>query len=177
MADAPQVLGQLPDDQADRLLRQTGFFRQAELKWDEDLVKLRIEECARGVERLVGHIGPSRKSGFWPEMTVEFADQVAMLGTKELDAFYRSKNRAGRGGLSDRDISRIEEANRWPITYLQDHEDERMALWIWTWCKARNQRFSEHYRQVCTHRSTALRRRDRAIRIILEGLIRDGVLP
>ena len=178
VTEKDEILGRLPEDQAARLIRQV-VIRRAELKWDADLVKLRLREAARGCERLVGRIGPSKKSGFWPEMTVEFADQVAMLGTKELDAFYRAKNRTQRGGLGDREISRIEEAIEWPSRYLSadEFENERTALKVWTWCEAKDESFARFFRIACEHRSTALRRRDRAFEIILRGLIRDGVLP
>jgi len=173
------VDGRLSPELSERLLRSVTFSRQAELRWDAELVKKRLQEAARGCERLVGRVGPSRKSGFWPDMTIEFADQVAMMGTKELEAFYRAKNRAQRGGLGDREISRIEEAIQWPSRYLSADAcaNERQALKVWIWCEAKDESFSRFYVIACTHRSTALRRRDKAFDLILEGLLRDGVLP
>lgn len=173
------IEGRLSPELSERLLRSSSFSHQAELRWDADLVKRRLQEAVRGCERLAGRIGPSRKSGFWPDMTVEFADQVAMMGTKELDAFYRAKNRAQRGGLGDREISRIEEAIQWPLRYLSADafENERQALKVWVWCEAKDESFSRFFVIACRHRSTALRRRDRAFDLILDGLLADGVLP
>lgn len=174
-----EIDGIFSEERSARLLNGVGIIRRAELKWDSELVKLRMQEAARGCERIPARIGPSKKLGFWPEMTVEFADQVAMMGTKELEAFYRTKNRASRGGLGDREISRIEQALYWPLKYLSSEEVhlERLALKVWCWCEAKDESFSRFYVIAAPHRSTALRRRDRALAIILEGLINDGVLP
>ena len=63
------------------------------------------------------------------------------------------------------------------MRYLANHDDERKALQVWAWCKARREPFSQYYRIVCDHRSTAYRRRDSAFEIILAGLIKDRVRP
>ena len=59
----------------------------------------------------------------------------------------------------------------------EQFEPERMALQLWLWCEAKDESFGRFGTAQCGSRSTAYRRRDRAIDTILTGLLREGVLP
>lgn len=175
--------GRYSDAEAARLLVQlTG--RRAELRWSVDLVKLRLEEAAKGCERLVGRVGPKGiAAGAWIDYELYGAPETfdqnskwegAREGTRGPD--WRAM---ARGGASEIEISRIEQALRWPAIYLAapKHDDNRKALQIWLWCCARVESFSEYYKALGCSRQSAYARMDRAARTILEGVIRDGVLP
>jgi len=168
--------GRLSDARAARLLAAVTIQTEGP-RWTAELVKLRLRSAARGCEKLVGRIGPGNSRGFWPAPLVEFADLVAMAANAEaLAEFYNERN-AGAGGA--RDVSEIEDALQWPIRYLGAHEHDgpRMALHIWLWCEARRQAFEQHCKGLSCSRRTAYYRRDAAIRIILAGLIKNGVNP
>ncbi len=170
-------LGRFSDERAARLLAQP-ISRISELRWDADLVKRRLRECARDGERLYRAPGPTQKLTFW-------IDSQLFRGVSDFERNawaegVRQKTRIPdrpRMGMSDRQITRIEEALEWPMRYLTDYDDERNALKVWCWCEAMDESFSRFHRIVCEHRSTALRRRDRAFEIIMTGLLRDGVAP
>jgi hypothetical protein len=150
------------------------------MEWSKELVRERLKEAARGIERIVGRIGPSAKTGFWPEVAL-FADTTAadrnIIYQAELDGTRAPARPTGAGG--DRDVSQMEQAVYWPALYLasEDHDDARRALQIWVWCEARRQSFSEFYKALGCSRRTANRRVDDAMALILLGLIRDGVDP
>lgn len=172
----PTDLGRLPDDVAARLLAQQAI-RTETASWSVEAIKARLKEAARGIERLPIQIGPSSKSGFWPTPSVEFADLVNMMSVQELEAYYRAKNRAPRGGLSDREISRVEEAIHWPMHYLGSHDNERLVLKIWVWCIAVDAPFSRFHHIAVSCRRTAYNRLDKAYLVILDGLLRDRIEP
>ena len=147
-------------------------------RWTVEEVQNRLLECARDMERVTSAPGPSQKMTFWIDWQLfrgvtDFERNVMAEGVRE-------KKRAparGRFVLDARAHSRIAEALEWPMRYLADHDDERKALQVWAWCKARREPFSQYYRIACDHRSTAYRRRDGAFEIILAGLKKDGVQP
>lgn len=175
--DGIDTLGRFSEERAERLLAQS-ITRAPELRWDVDLVKLRLRECARDGERLYSAPGPSQKLTFWIDWQLfrgisDFDRNAWAEGVRQKT---RSPDRP-RIGMGDRQITRIEEALEWPMRYLADHDDERNALKVWCWCEATDQSFSRFYVLACEHRSTALRRRDRAFEIILKGVLKDGVQP
>jgi hypothetical protein len=173
--DDYDAAGVASDARAARLLAELAI-RTEGPRWTVDHVRLRLREAARGCERLVGRVGPSGAKGFWPQTMLEFSDLVEMAGSGTLKEFQDQRN-AGAGGA--RDISDLEEAIQWPIRYLAApaHDAARAALHCWLECEARNWTFGEHYARLGCSRRTAYNRRDVAFAAILEGVVRDGVLP
>lgn len=173
--DPRDPLARVSDARAARLLAGVTI-RTEGPRWTVEHVRIRLREAARGCERLVGRVGPGSARGFWPATILEWGELVEMAGAETLEDFQNARN-AGAGGA--RDISDLEEALRWPILYLAaaEHEAPRMTLHCWLECEARRWAFDEHYKRLGCSRRTAFRRRDAALSIILEGVIKDGVLP
>jgi hypothetical protein len=175
--------GRFSPERAARLLASS-VIRTAELQWTVEHVRVRLREAARGCERLVRRVGPGAMRSFWPDPAlyateVEFSDQVTALqaGAKQARAGGAPLAHMGVGG--DREISRIEEAIYWPMRYLgaPEHDNARTALRLWIECEARNWAFSRECLTLNCSRAAANRRVDAAMRVILEGVIRDGVRP
>jgi hypothetical protein len=154
--------------------------RRAELTWTVDLVEQRLSQAARGIERYVSRPGPSGKTGFWPQVVQNMQETLSGMSLSEVERFQREQNQQSshRHVLSaEREIRDMEEAIYWPARYLAAREKELKAMKIWLYCKARNQPWERCYAELGCSRRTAFRRRDRALQLILEGLIADEVLP
>lgn len=174
---AEDASGRFSPERAARLLSGVESV-EADDGWTVEKVRDRLLEAAHGCERLSGRIGPARLKGFWPDVD-SFRDMTpADRRERELAviAGTRPPDRSSRP-LDPRRIARIEEAIEWPGRYLDadEHARNRKALQIWLWCDVRNQKF----RATCLHVGLAWRtaywRRDAALSVILEGVIRDGV--
>lgn len=176
--------GRFSDARSARLLASS-VVRTAELHWTVEHVRVRLREAARGCERLVRRVGPAAMKSFWPDPAlfateVEFSDQVTALQVD--DAPRRRASEAPlvhMGAGSDREISRIEEAIYWPMRYLgaPEHDRPRIALALWNLCDAKNLIFKQECLTLNCSRAAAYRRVDVALRVILEGVTRDGVRP
>lgn len=173
--------GRVPDAVAARLLAQ-GIIRTVVAEWTAQEVKTRLREAAKGIEKIVGRIGPKFGSGFWPDPSL-YADATMAdrnsIYQGELDGTRAPPARGSHGAGGDRDISRMEQAIRWPWTYLAEteHDDARLALRCWLWCEARNENFQDQFAELGCSRPQAYRRRARAFEVIKAGLIRDGIAP
>lgn len=179
LLDNPADLdGRVSDARAARMLGQV-VFRTEELRWTPDLVKARLREAIVTVERVVTRPGPSRKTGFWPsDVAIEWGDQLARLAGGEMARTHSERNRA-QVGASEREISRMEQAIRWPAVYLGADALwlEREILQAWLTCEVSTQDWRTVSIAVGGSRRTADRRRLRAFEIICNGLVKDGVLP
>lgn len=160
-------------------LAASAVFVTDELRWSPDLVAARLREAARVIERTVTRPGPSRRTSKWPaEPMREFSDQVGMAGSGELAKAQAARNAPARGGYSDHEISRAEEAIRWPALYLAGDATaaEREVLQAWMTCEAsETMSWEQTAPAVAGSKATANRRRRRAFEIICAGLVRDGV--
>lgn len=175
--------GRFSPERSARLLASS-IIRTDEIQWTVAHVRTRLKEAARGCERLVRRPGPRARSGFWPDPAVfateiEFSDAVTALQVAEKSPPPAAAPLAHLGAGGDREISRIEEALYWPMRYLgaPENDEIRKALQIWLWCQARNEAFEDFFKALGCGRAAAYRRRDAALRVILEGVIRDGVRP
>lgn len=178
--DDSDIPGRISDARAARLL--AGVVRRSgEMRWSTDLVRLRLREAARGCERLVGRVGPGRKSGFWPEpwLYADVTDSDRNTIYEGLrDGTRVERSREGAGGSIE--ISRILGALEWPMRYLgaPEHAEARKALQCWLKCEARNLSFGEEsVRALGCSRRSAYRRRDAALEVILAGVMKDGIPP
>ncbi len=170
--------GRFSDDRSARLLEGVVVSRQAELAWSPDLVKRRLEEAAKGAERLSGRVGPRAKLTTWPDW--ELLKNISDFDRNARAEGVRFGNRAAdknRIALTDVQITRIEETLMWPGRYHGDAEEARRALQLWSWCVARNEAWSRFGAAEFGSRGASNRRLDRAFRIIAAGLAGDRVLP
>lgn len=176
-AELLEALGIVPPDRAARLIAASGRDERP-LEWTADLVKERLREAARVIERTERSPRPSKKLTWWPDWQLH-------RGITDFDRnAWAEGERAGtrapaqmKVGASAIDIRRAEEAAEWPLKYLAGHEDERRALSLWVWCVAKRQSWSQWWKLAGPSKPTALRRRDRAFSIIAAGLHADLIPP
>src|SRR5262245_42696837 len=88
-------------------------------RWNGPHVGKRLIEAFHTLTRLPVANGPRFHSGFWPEWTREWTDELARLEADavQLEAEARAQNRV-RVLPSAAEISRMEAAIGWPATYL-----------------------------------------------------------
>lgn len=174
--DWSDPFGRLSDARAARLIGAATFDTE-ELRWTPDLVKARLREACRVIETTSRRPGPSQKTGFWPQITPEFADQVNQVPTGALLEMHRARNNATMLGAADREISRSEQAIGWPARYLaaEDLTPERDVLQAWLWAEATDESWERAAVAVAGSKATAYRRRARAFEVICAGLLKDGV--
>lgn len=114
--------------------------------WTPEHVGARLIEAYEVLSRSGGRILPARYGNGWPAMVHEFADmvdaQARMLAEKE-----KAQARAARP-TSD-ELSRMEEALRWPMDHLDGRPLAADALMFWTYAKAtgRDQDGMLHHRK------------------------------
>jgi hypothetical protein len=101
--------------------------------WTPEHVGARLIEAYGVLARSGGRILPARFGNGWPAMVHEFADmvdaQARLLAEKE-----KAQVRAARP-TSD-ELSRMEEALRWPMDHLDGRPLAADALMFWTYAKA-----------------------------------------
>lgn len=118
--------------------------------------------------------GPSTRA-FWPEYFHTLRD---MNGWLEGDFRARPLEEWAKMGrrLSAHELALNGQAESWPLAYLRDHETEAKALMLWLTSKVRrgmrlNRALSYRKIPLSTHK----RHRATALRLIADGLNRDGV--
>lgn len=169
----------IADARAQRWIGDVLVQVQAE-RWTVPIVRARLSEASKGIQRIVRRPGPKGDRGFWPATITVLtkADENEMYQAGQLSDFFDEHNRSVVG-MDRRKVTRVVEAIAWPATYLSDdaHEFKRHALQIWMQCEAFGWKWGRHSKEISSARSVANRQRDRAIEVIMEGLMRDGVLP
>ena len=169
--------GRVSDARAARWLASVAFETTPE--WSVELVRECMRNAARGIERVVGRVGPASKSGFWPDpeayANATAADRNIAFQSQQIGAQAPVRDAAG----DSLNISRHEMAIYWPALYLSadEHEAKRLAVHLWGWCEAKNESFDNFYHALgCKRRMAQYRLRD-GFEAISAGLIKDGVHP
>jgi hypothetical protein len=176
------VVGRVGQARSARLLAGV-MLRTEAPQWSRELVKERLKEAARGIERYVTKAAPSRKSGFWPDPFLyagaSMADRNTIYEGERDGTRGPSRSALNYGGLSAGEIARAEQAILWPSRYLSDpeHEHPRMALRCWAWCEAYRVNFQDQCAELGCSRMTAYRRLNAAFDVILAGVKMDGISP
>lgn len=144
--------------------------------WTEDLVEARLDEAYRTLFRSsVAGVRPRAFGNAMPEIVREVSDLVHQAGNKSL-----------RNAISHRfkevptqdEVRRAEDALGWALTYLRDHDPDLAgflnlgAMWR-AWGAKITAKCASHGIQ----RQTFYRDRKDAVKLIVEGLIRDGKAP
>lgn len=143
----------------------------AECRWTVEEVDSRLVDAIRLVARAAGRVGPGEMKGFWPALQPEWGDLLAQV---DGGADFREELNA-KIGPSARDITRMEQAIRWPTLYLGAHDGPRSVLKLWLRCKAHRKPFRRACQLVGWSERTAQRRRWHAALLIATGLMRDRV--
>jgi hypothetical protein len=102
-------------------------------EWTPEHVGVRLIEAFEILRRSGGRVGPRQHANGWPAMVHEFADlvdaQARMLAEKE-----KAHARAVRPTADE--VSRMNEALRWPMAYLRGRPLAADALMIWAYAHA-----------------------------------------
>lgn len=130
--------------------------------WTPEHVGKRLIEAYEVLSRSGGRILPARYGNGWPAMVHEFADmvdaQARLLAEKE-----KAQARAARP-TSD-ELSRMEEALRWPMDYLDGRSLAADALMLWTYAKATGRDMDgmlHHRKKAATAKAEEMMRRANA---------------
>jgi hypothetical protein len=108
--------------------------------WNGPHVETRLADAWRVLNYMPWHSPYPRRFGQpWPRYRLEWHDLLAMVGGGELEAMQREQNRT-RFRPSAADISNMEKAIGWPMTYLHS---ERHALIVNVCARVKAQGFGE----------------------------------
>jgi hypothetical protein len=139
--------------------------------WTPPMVQAVLIEAARTAVRVAGRVGPAGFRSNMPEHLLEFGDEVGQI---ETDEHGKGRNRVMLGATSAQ-ISRMERAMVWPITYLPHDEEGRRCLQLFVRCRALRLRFNRACKDAGISRASAYRARDAGLALIAQGLNRDRV--
>ena len=141
--------------------------------WTVDSVGKVLVEALRMHERIYRSKTPTGGYSAWPAILREWEDILNQVGAGET---FRDRN-APRLALTADQVSRVEQVVEWQTRYLRLQPGPARVLSLWLLCKVRRWKFKDAIRRAGIAPSTAYWARDRALRLIAEGLIRDGVEP
>lgn len=144
--------------------------------WTEELVEARLVEAYKTLFRAsVGGVRPRAFGNNMPEVIREVSDLVHQAGNKSLRnaILHRFK-----GLPSTEEVKRAEDALAWGVAYLRnDHPDLAGFTNLGAMWRAWGANISQKCRDIGVHRQVFYRDRKEAIRLIVEGLKRDGKAP
>jgi hypothetical protein len=146
---------------------------QRERQWTPALVRARLEDAMRIVTRLAGSVGPKEFGSAMPDVTeaIPLGQMVQMLAAGTL----RTQSGQPSHSALSHEISCCEEAIYWPAKYLAAWPGPRRVLHLWMSARARRQPWGRALRRAGLPRSTAKDARERAFKLIAQGLQKDGV--
>lgn len=145
-------------------------------KWTEDLVEARMEEAFRTLFRSsLGGSGPRAFGNGMPEVVREVSDLVHQAGNKSLRNAIAHRF---KGTPSTEEVRRADDALSWASSYLlAEHPDLAAFVNLSAMWKAWGAKISRKCADMGVHRQTFYRDRREAIKLIVEGLKRDGKAP
>lgn len=143
--------------------------------WSREIVFDRIEAAIKLVQRATGRVGPKGYGSAMPAYLYSQLDlwyqQTQTDEEREKGDFAR--NRVVRPATTH-EIALAEEALEWPKRYVGD-ENARAALHLWMLSCAVRVPFKKVLHRRGIAQRTGIHRRDRAIALIVYGLVIDGV--
>jgi hypothetical protein len=146
--------------------------------WTDEMVEARLTEAFRTLARtVVGRVGPREFGNAMPTPVRAYSDMVNQAGNKSL---RRSLERLARkeGPPTSEEVRRMEDAIMWATLYLRDeYPDLAMFANLGGMWKAWEDNISKRCRELGIHRQVFYRDRKVAIKMIAEGLKRDGKAP
>jgi hypothetical protein len=146
--------------------------------WVPKMVEERLIEAVRIANYTAGSVGPRGYGSGLP------GELVALLGQPENEgektwwerASIDSEEARPKRAISAQKVTKMEEAIRWPLTYLDGQDGPCRVLALYLRCKVTKGRpFNAAVKKKKWSRATAYRVRDRALSIIAQGLNRDRV--
>lgn len=144
--------------------------------WTEELVEARLDEAFRTLFRVsAGGVGPRQYGNGMPTPVREWADYINQAGNKSLKNMVLHRF---RGIPSVEEVKRMDDALVWAARYLRDdHPDKAAFVNLGAMWKAWGAKISKKCEEIGVKRQQFYRDRKEAIRMIVEGLVRDGRAP
>jgi hypothetical protein len=157
-------------------LHQTPAPEYVPTQWDGPHVGRRLIEAFRTLAKLPVANGPRFCSGFWPEWTREWSDEMARLeaDTEQLAAEARAANRV-RILPTAIEISRMEAAIAWPARYLATRPILGRTVQLIAMWRSRERDLEWIARRLRLGMHTIRTRNRAGLDLIATGLHRDGV--
>lgn len=145
--------------------------------WSPKLVEARLEEAYRTLFRAsVGSVGPREFGNAMPQVIRSMSDLVAQAGNKSLRNAIAHRFKSGLP--STEEVRRAEEALGWGLTYLrEEHPDLAGFANLGAMWRAWGAPIAKKCRDIGVHRQVFYRDRKEAVKLIVEGLKRDGKAP
>lgn len=117
--------------------------------WTPDHVMLRMIWAFDTLRRLRTRVGPAGFGRGWPGYVHEYADLLAQEESQEAEKRRRKyENRDVPLPPTQLDVTLMEEAFQWPLTYLRWSlrlDDKRtLSLMAWAWRRSTNQDAGRH---------------------------------
>jgi hypothetical protein len=176
-AELLEKLGIMPPSRASRLIAASGRDERP-AGWTADLVKARLREGAKVIERTERSPRPSKKLTWWPDWQLHRGitdfDRNAWAEGERAGTRAPAKMKVGASAI---DICRAEQSLEWPLKYLSGHDECRNAISLWTWCVAKREPWSHWWRATAPSKGTADRRLSKAFALICAGLRADKIAP
>lgn len=144
--------------------------------WTEELVEARMIEAYQTLFRSsVGGVFPREFGNGMPTPIRQMSDLVAQAGNKSLRNAIAHRF---KGSPSTDEVRRMNDALEWGMTYLRDeHPDLAGFLNIGAMWKAWGAKIGKKCADMGVHRQVFYRDRKAAVKLIVEGLKRDGKAP
>lgn len=169
----PGVLARRRRERAEEVAQRDSVIAE---KWTEELVEQRLVEAYKTLFRSsVGGVRPKEFGNNMPEVIRQVSDLVHQAGNKSLRnaILHRFK-----GVPSTDEMRRAEDALSWGLSYLRDeHPDLAGFVNLRSMWTAWGAKITHKCRSIGVHRQVFYRDSKAGIRIIMEGLKRDGKAP
>jgi hypothetical protein len=144
--------------------------------WTEEVVEARLEEAFKTLFRAsVGNVRPREFGNAMPSIIREVSDMVHQAGNKSL---RNSIAHRFKGAPSSEEMERADDALTWAARFLlKEHPDLASFAQLGAMWKASGAKISKKCEAIGVRRQVFYRDRKEAIRLIVEGLKREGKAP
>jgi hypothetical protein len=131
--------------------------------WTPEHVGVRLIEAFEVLSRSGARVGPSQYGNGWPAMVHEFAD---MVDAQARALAEKEKQQARAARPTSDEVSRMNEALAWPMTYLDGRPLVSDALTLWAYASATGRDMAgmlNHRKKRATAKAEEMARRANAM--------------
>jgi len=155
----------------------TARARISGVEWTEGLVEERLTEAFKTLFRATsGSVYPREFGNAMPQVIRQMSDLVHQAGNKSLRNAIAHRFKSGLPSADE--MRRAEESLGWTLTYLrEEHPDLAGFANLGAMWRAWGAPIARKCRDIGVHRQVFYRDRKEAIKLIVEGLKRDGKAP
>jgi len=144
--------------------------------WTPEMVEARLEEAFKTLFRSsVNNVRPREFGNAMPSIIREVSDMVHQAGNKSLRNAIAHRF---KGVPSAEEMERADDALAWAARFLNDqHPDYAGFAQLGAMWKVYGHKISQRCKAIGVHRQVFYRDRKEAIRLIVEGLKKEGKAP